>query len=507
MVAAAVALTRKKKAGAPAEEAEAKPTGEPVETGTGPDITLAEPEKGPLPPEAEEIAIKPEEKPEPLKGPAPPSISVRKVAPEGFAVEDIFLMYEDGRLLQHTTRRIKADMDVDIMTSMLRAVQAFVKESIGQDSTSELGSMEYGGSKILFEKGKQAVLAVVIEGGEPDGFRDEMKSVMRDVEVEFAPVLNNWDGATKTLAGTKRFLARLGEYSPPEKKAPAELSKGEVSVKSEVEFYQGFVRLKVAIKNSMPTMIGKTTFKLMYSDTALRLDHIEPQLEMKGEEVVLGMVEPKEKKTIAFYLDPQICTESFLEGVLTYKDAMGNLEMVKMPKKLTAVVCPILFTDQNINTAMLKRMATEELDSKDTKVFSIPPRVEPKKAFEIAKAAVQHHDIRLVREYFQDAPYIAEAWYFGKAKGREDKLIVRARVLGERNVLEFFVASSSTLMLTGMLAELKNDLNDEMNTQKMPSRMSPVTKAEEVDAVAAITSLLDKEASAEQSAGDTETKI
>ena len=50
---------------------------------------------------------------------------------EDFAVEDVFLMYNDGRLIQHATRRIKADMDVDIVTSMLKAVQDFVRESLG----------------------------------------------------------------------------------------------------------------------------------------------------------------------------------------------------------------------------------------------------------------------------------------------------------------------------------------------------------------------------------------
>ena len=93
---------------------------------------------------------------------APPIAA--SIAPEGFAVEDIFLMYRDGRLIQHTTRRLKADMDVDIMTSMLKAVQEFVRESIGMEAGVELGSMEYGDNKIILEKGKHIILAAVIGG-------------------------------------------------------------------------------------------------------------------------------------------------------------------------------------------------------------------------------------------------------------------------------------------------------------------------------------------------------
>ena len=42
---------------------------------------------------------------------------------------------------------------------------------------------------------------------------------------------------------------------------------------------------------------------------------------------------------------------------------------------------------------MLKRMVAEELDKKDTKVFSIPPDLSPQAAFEIGKAAIQRHDL------------------------------------------------------------------------------------------------------------------
>jgi len=434
-----------------------------------------------------------------------PAPVVSGQAPAGFAVEDVFLMYRDGRLIQHTTRRMKADMDVEIMTSMLKAVQDFVKESIGMEKGTELGSMEYGESKILLEKGRHVILAAMISGGEPDGFRDEMKGTVKNIESEHGSVLPGWDGTTSTLAGTKRFLSQLGAYAAP-RVAAEEKGAPEVSLKGELEFYQGFVRLKVAIKNSMPTLIVDTSFRLVYNKNALRLDHIEPEYLFEEGDVRFGNIKPREKVTVAFYLDPQICTESHMEGVLTFRDARDNLETVKLKKILASVVCPIMFTDENINTAMLKRMAVEELDKKDTKVFSIPPGISPERAFDIAKSAVQHHDARLVREFKEKTPFIGEAWYFGKAKGREDRLVIRTRVLGVSSILEFFVASGSTLMLTGMLAELKSDLNKELDALKGKPVMKQVTKPEEVDAVARIKSLLDKEWEAESIAGETETE-
>jgi len=440
-----------------------------------------------------------------LVAPKVPVATAMAVAPEGFAVEDIFLMYKDGRLIQHTTRRLKADMDVDIMTSMLKAVQEFVKESIGMEAGAELGSMEYGDNKIILEKGKHTILAAVINGAEPEGFRDEMKSVVKNIEGEFAATLPDWDGTTNKLAGTRRFLASLGSYAPPVKTTDVS-STAKLSLRSELEFYQGFVRLKVAVKNNMPTAILDAEFKLIYNRNALRLDQIEPENAKRGEEAVLGNVEPNEKKTVAFYLDPQICTESYLEGVLTFKDAHGNFDTLKMPRKLASVVCPILFTDENINTAMLKRMAVDELPQKDTKVFSIPGGITSQKAYEVAKAAVQHHDVRQVREFIEKDPFIGEAWYYGKAKGREDRIVIRTRALADKNLLEFFVASSSVLMLTGMLAELKMDLNKELDGRNIRTGMKQVTSQKEVEALGAIKTLLERASEVESADSEIDMK-
>jgi len=443
--------------------------------------------------------------PRPPVAPKSPTATPMAIAPEGFAVEDIFLMYQDGRLIQHTTRRLKADMDVDIMTSMLKAVQEFVKESIGMETGTELGSMEYGDNKIMLEKGKYTILAAVINGAEPGGFRDEMKSVVRNIESEFSSVLPDWNGVTARMAGAKRFMTQLGAFAPGAA-AAAGTAPGEVNLKAEVEFYQGFVRLKVAVKNSMPTAILGAEFKLIYNRDALRLDAIEPENLKRGEDAVLGVVEPNEKKTVAFYLDPQICTESYVEGILSFKDAHGKLMTLMMPRKLASVVCPILFTDENINTAMLKRMAVDELNHKDTKVFSIPSGITSQKAYEVAKAAVQHHDVRQVREFVEKDPFIGEAWYYGKAKGREDRIVIRTRALADRSLLEFFVASNSVLMLTGMLAELKTDLNKELDSRNVRAGMRQVTSQKEVDAVGAIKTLLEKASGSEIDAGETDTK-
>ncbi|MEW5760054.1 MAG: hypothetical protein AB1779_04750 [Candidatus Thermoplasmatota archaeon] len=422
-----------------------------------------------------------------------------KLELEEFAVEDAFLIYKDGRLICHTTRRLKADMDEEAtlaLSGMLTAVQSFVKDSLGKDEKGELSSMEYGGRKILFERGKNVVLAVVISGEEPRGFREEMKTAVNNVEGEYATVLPEWDGILSKLADVKKFLTLLGEY----KLAHAEIEKMEkeeikVDITSELEFYQGFVRVKVAIKNKMDEVITNALFRPIYNEKALRLDHVEPAYIVEGNEIMLENIEPREKKTFALYFDPNICMESYFEGILAFKDYKGNLETRKMKRKLVSVVCPIMYTDENINTAMLKRMIAEELGQKDVKVFAIPFGVSYERVLDIAKRAVQHHDVRFVREFIEKTPFTAEIWFYGKTKERKDKVVIRITVRKETNSVEFFVASNSILVVTGLLAELKNDLNDEMKKDKVPVKKMPQIVSEEMrDKIKRKAMLLDKHA-------------
>jgi hypothetical protein len=382
-------------------------------------------------------------------------------------------------------------------------VQIFVGESLGLGDRSELGGMEYGDNKIVLQKGKYVILAVVISGDVPTDFREEMNGVINDIEGEYGPVLSEWNGVAADMAGAKKFLNRLGFQRTWQ--SPVIRPKAVVAISSELEFYQGFVRVKVSVKNSMATVVRCSALRIIFNETVLRLDRIEPEYPRDGHEIVLGDIEPHEKRTVALYLDPQICTESYLEGLFVFKDAQGQLDAVKMPRKMVSVVCPIIYTEHNVNVAMLKRLVMDELDKKDAKVFSIPSQITTEDAFRIGKAAVEHHDMRLVRELINREPFLAEAWYIGVVKGREnkDKLVTRVRVLGETRVLEFYVACNSTLMLTGMLAELRTDLDRELDARKREA-MRQVTSAEDVSSVSQIRSLLDKMASSEQSAGETE---
>lgn len=123
-------------------------------------------------------------------------------------VEDLFLIYGDGRLLARATRRATAGIDDDILTGMLAAVQNFIHDSFG-GLEGGLGRLEYGKMTILIEHGKTVYIAAVLSGTEPPDLRNGMKVVISEVEVRYAGVLDNWDGKPLETAELEGVLKRL----------------------------------------------------------------------------------------------------------------------------------------------------------------------------------------------------------------------------------------------------------------------------------------------------------
>ncbi len=268
---------------------------------------------------------------------------------------------------------------------------------------------------------------------------------------------------------------------------------GEVKVLSEVEAFQGFVRLKVGIRNEMNTVITDAKFDLEFDDNAMRLDHIEPEFVQKGNKVILGVIHPQEKRTVAFYLDPLICTESHVDGTLVYKDIYGVLKTTAMKRRMAEVVCPILYTPENINTAMLNRMLSEELTIHDSKIYHIPPGIDYERAMSICKDTIQAHDLKFVREFMErdsEDPEI-ESWYYGTTKVKKHKVVIKASTRKKTNTIELFVACKDKYVITGFLAELGHNFNDklkELGVTRQP--IFPVTDEETREEIAQTSTLL-----------------
>jgi hypothetical protein len=124
-------------------------------------------------------------------------------------IEDLFLLYNDGRLIKHYTRRLKPTVDSAILSSMLAAVQDFVKESLTSGEEGNLEEIKIGKMRIFLQKGRYISIAIMIEGEDKEGIESQVKTALWKVETDHEDMLKEWDGdiaAMKPLNDTMTDL-------------------------------------------------------------------------------------------------------------------------------------------------------------------------------------------------------------------------------------------------------------------------------------------------------------
>lgn len=110
-------------------------------------------------------------------------------------IEDVFLLYRrDGVLIRHEARRLRPDVDTDILSGMLTAVQQFVKDALRGDDYAELNEMTVGHMHILIGRGKWLVLAARIEGAGSEAWTVQIERCIQDMEDHHWDQLEDWDG-------------------------------------------------------------------------------------------------------------------------------------------------------------------------------------------------------------------------------------------------------------------------------------------------------------------------
>ncbi len=147
--------------------------------------------------------------------PAPPTAASK--AREAI-LEDVFLLYHrDGILIKHETRRLRPDVDTDILSGMLTAVQAFVKDALRGDDYAELNEMTVGHMHILIGRGKWLVLAARIEGEGSETWTGQMERCITDMEDHHWDQLDDWDGDMGLARVLTPYIKKLiqGGYDQP----------------------------------------------------------------------------------------------------------------------------------------------------------------------------------------------------------------------------------------------------------------------------------------------------
>ena len=130
------------------------------------------------------------------------------------AVDETFVIYSDGRLISHSTRRLKPGMDDQVLGGMFVAIQDFVKDSFKDVTSFTLRKIEFGEKSVLIEKGSYLYLAVILHGKASRKVAVKMQRIVDEMEEVYSDVLAGWDGDLDALRGVGDIAKKLYSKAP-----------------------------------------------------------------------------------------------------------------------------------------------------------------------------------------------------------------------------------------------------------------------------------------------------
>lgn len=126
-----------------------------------------------------------------------------------YHVKSVFLIHkETGLLIQDAYPDDSHLEEADMVSSMLTAVQDFVKDSFSSqlNSSDTLDTIKLNDFNVWIEDAPLAYLAVVIEGSPPEPVRQIFKSNLENIHGRFSPILSEFEGDTDDAIPMQPYL-------------------------------------------------------------------------------------------------------------------------------------------------------------------------------------------------------------------------------------------------------------------------------------------------------------
>jgi hypothetical protein len=135
-------------------------------------------------------------------------LSRRRRPATGCIVEDVFLIYHDGRLIDEAHRAGQVGgVDPVVLASMLTAVLDFIKDSM--KTADGVRGFDYGTRRIMIAARERLILAVALYGRESQVLREQVDSLLRKVQSDWPGPTKSWDGSTIAFSGVRPLLEAL----------------------------------------------------------------------------------------------------------------------------------------------------------------------------------------------------------------------------------------------------------------------------------------------------------
>jgi outer membrane protein OmpA-like peptidoglycan-associated protein len=126
-----------------------------------------------------------------------------------FRTEQVFLIHKKtGLPLCHVVAPAVAMQDASLVSGMLSAIQDFVRDSFHSPQGQAIEKMQIGELEVWIEDGPHTVIAAVIRGMAPESYRSELIETVEQVEREFSPQLEHFEGETSPFVAASEDLTR-----------------------------------------------------------------------------------------------------------------------------------------------------------------------------------------------------------------------------------------------------------------------------------------------------------
>jgi hypothetical protein len=114
---------------------------------------------------------------------------------KSFKVHEVFIVYNDGRLIRHFPESEDKEEDISI-SAMFTAIQEFIGDSFDYSEEGEgyLTELVFGQIKVFIERGPHFHIAIVAKGEPPKELRAKMTKIKEEIETRFEKELEEWDG-------------------------------------------------------------------------------------------------------------------------------------------------------------------------------------------------------------------------------------------------------------------------------------------------------------------------
>ena len=219
----------------------------------------------------------------------------------------------------------------DSVWSKILPINDFVQDSF--QAQGFLGSIDYGDSKIVLEKGQHIILTASVYGEITRDLRSRMASLIKDIEDEYGGILEGWSGDLNQFDEVGEVLSTLMKTTEGVTRVMIDdyLSIQEVRLRSDWALDEGLIRVKIQINNFSSISINDVILGLEYDKSRLSLEKVEPDFEFDSLKVKIGKISGNRENRFKLFFKPLVDSKLSLQARLDYTNPRNEGARILSP--------------------------------------------------------------------------------------------------------------------------------------------------------------------------------